>query len=334
MSRVLTFTECVAPFERGCDSAEHFNATRVSLAYTCVIPAQQAQSAMQKLSKRDSPFALPEDLAHIKRIARAATAPAPAVADETPASAPRAAHVELLLCRAPATAAAAAAADAPQELRQQVAAELGFAPLAFHVRRVPAAPITANEWDYANAVWPLSVPRLRTRASDPSLFSQNIRNGVAAAVDLIAASPPETTMTAVVTDLQTGAVVASHTSSIPHGVIDLAECASSVRATSGDAAPAAEAAVRKRFQHPVFEVLRAVSQQRQQQAGYLCNDLGLVASHEPCVMCSMALVHSRIAMAFFLRANTVHGGMGGTHHVNRTPSLNHRFPAYLVTAQE
>eukprot|EP00662_Eupelagonemidae_sp_cell21_P047900 gene47900-36892_t len=58
---------------------------------------------------------------------------------------------------------------------------------------------------------------------------------------------------------------------------------------------------------------------------YLCSGWDLCVTEEPCVMCAMALVHSRIARVAFLEPNTVFGGLGSTLAVHSERRLNHHF---------
>lgn len=357
----LHFTECLAPFERGCVSAEEFNATRLFTVVTCVILSAQAQGAVQKLNRADSAFTLPAGLSHLKRIIRVTTPSSStscAAALSSQQQQQRPTEVEILLCRKVASDPVEAREnrydDVPLELQNQVAAELGFRPLSFHVKRAPPEPISPAEWYFANAVWPLSVPKTRTRMSDPSLFSQNMIDAVAGAFAVIddkLKGARGSAMAAAVVDLTSKQVLATFVSALPTVLPEDQHCCFPYPlAPASDGAAGSDSSAAPVFVHPVFEVLRLVSkkqaeQQPPQQSGgaaaaassssssgaaYLCTSLAVVTSHEPCVMCSMALVHSRTAMAFFRQQNTVHGGLGGVQFANRIPSLNHRFPSYLV----
>lgn len=71
---------------------------------------------------------------------------------------------------------------------------------------------------------------------------------------------------------------------------------------------------------------------------YLCTDLDLYIYNEPCYMCAMSLVHSRIKRVFFLKsgmeklacAHNCSGDAftnGGVHY---HPNLNHHFDVYIT----
>ncbi|KAI0338908.1 hypothetical protein BDW22DRAFT_1362213 [Trametopsis cervina] len=60
-------------------------------------------------------------------------------------------------------------------------------------------------------------------------------------------------------------------------------------------------------------------------AHYLLTSLTLFMSHEPCIMCSMALLHSRVKEVFYLIPMEKTGGCGGATCLPRLPGVNHRF---------
>ncbi|KAJ1666506.1 tRNA-specific adenosine deaminase subunit tad3 [Coemansia sp. RSA 1813] len=63
--------------------------------------------------------------------------------------------------------------------------------------------------------------------------------------------------------------------------------------------------------------------------GYLCEELDVFASREPCTMCCMALVHSRIGRLFFIEPRK--GGGISYHSMHSLKALNHHFTAFQCT---
>eukprot|EP01016_Furgasonia_blochmanni_P017930 TRINITY_DN2055_c0_g1_i3.p1 TRINITY_DN2055_c0_g1~~TRINITY_DN2055_c0_g1_i3.p1 ORF type:complete len:343 (+),score=-17.34 TRINITY_DN2055_c0_g1_i3:64-1092(+) len=69
---------------------------------------------------------------------------------------------------------------------------------------------------------------------------------------------------------------------------------------------------------------------------YFCKDMDLVVVQEPCVMCAMALVHSRIRRVYYSlphdRADW--GGLNEKIQVGSIPSLNHRYLVFHSLKRE
>jgi len=54
----------------------------------------------------------------------------------------------------------------------------------------------------------------------------------------------------------------------------------------------------------------------------------LFINYEPCIMCSMALVHSRVTRIFFVKNMPLTGGCGGFVGVAGGTGVNHRYDVY------
>ncbi|KAG8969995.1 hypothetical protein FRC03_012448 [Tulasnella sp. 419] len=65
-------------------------------------------------------------------------------------------------------------------------------------------------------------------------------------------------------------------------------------------------------------------------SSYLLTGLSLFITHEPCVMCSMALLHSRVKEIFYIYSMESTGGCGGLikDSVPGLKGVNHRFPIW------
>lgn len=61
---------------------------------------------------------------------------------------------------------------------------------------------------------------------------------------------------------------------------------------------------------------------------YLCTGLELYTTQEPCVMCSMALVHARISMVIYGMSNAEMGGLGSVYKIHCQEGLNHHFDVF------
>ena len=57
---------------------------------------------------------------------------------------------------------------------------------------------------------------------------------------------------------------------------------------------------------------------------YLCVDCEVVTTHEPRIMCAMALVHSRVRLVAYRMPDLEFGGLGGRISLHTCTSLNHQ----------
>ncbi|KAJ2683746.1 tRNA-specific adenosine deaminase subunit tad3, partial [Coemansia spiralis] len=67
------------------------------------------------------------------------------------------------------------------------------------------------------------------------------------------------------------------------------------------------------------------------EGGHLCDSMDLFTTKEPCVMCSMALVHSRIGRLFFIGRTGSSGGGISRYSIHSRKQLNHHFSCFQCT---
>jgi len=63
---------------------------------------------------------------------------------------------------------------------------------------------------------------------------------------------------------------------------------------------------------------------------YMCTGYDCFLVSEPCIMCAMGLVHSRLARVIYCHADVAGGALGGRTHLMKQRSLNHHYQAYHV----
>ncbi|KAI5481377.1 Set and Cytidine deaminase-like domain containing protein [Pseudohyphozyma bogoriensis] len=63
-------------------------------------------------------------------------------------------------------------------------------------------------------------------------------------------------------------------------------------------------------------------------SAYLLTGLTIFTSHEPCLLCSMSLLHSRIKELYFIKSAPGSGGCGSVYAVHEDKGLNHGFEVW------
>lgn len=66
---------------------------------------------------------------------------------------------------------------------------------------------------------------------------------------------------------------------------------------------------------------------------YLCTGYDVYLTREPCIMCSMALVHSRVSRVFY-GSSTIDGALGSKYKLHTQKEINHRFDVFKGVLQK
>lgn len=67
---------------------------------------------------------------------------------------------------------------------------------------------------------------------------------------------------------------------------------------------------------------------------YLCTGYDCFLAREPCIMCSMAMVHSRLARVVYCQADKQYGALGGKLRLHAQRSLNHHYLVYQMPLKQ
>lgn len=76
-----------------------------------------------------------------------------------------------------------------------------------------------------------------------------------------------------------------------------------------------------------YELLEENFRKSLNKDDYLCTNYNIYMSHEPCSMCAMALVHSRVSKVFYL-LNTKYGYLNSNLKLHCHKDLNHKYEAF------
>ncbi|KAF8527520.1 cytidine deaminase-like protein [Hysterangium stoloniferum] len=85
------------------------------------------------------------------------------------------------------------------------------------------------------------------------------------------------------------------------------------------------------LRHSIFNLVRQMGDaaeapdSSQIKQSYLLTSLTLFTTHEPCIACSMALVHSRVKEVVYLYPMPLTGGCGSLTSVSGLKNVNHRY---------
>ncbi|EMD59926.1 hypothetical protein GGP41_008950 [Bipolaris sorokiniana] len=213
-------------------------------------------------------------------------------------------------------------------------------PRIFHVTVPALAPISADQAaQWSNTYWPISYKNTNPYGPHPSLVQRNqdeIQPGAGTYLGLARAVGAQISDGCLGEEI--GVVVVDHTKTKPEIIVVAGDCR--WRSFTGTAEP--HTGTGNVMAHSVLRAIAMVAKKRLRAAstdpvyldrplfcdspltsveqeyfdtnnihssGYLCVDLDIYLTHEPCVMCSMAILHSRFRRCIFAKRMPHTGGM-------------------------
>lgn len=98
------------------------------------------------------------------------------------------------------------------------------------------------------------------------------------------------------------------------------------------------------YDHSVMKAIEKISMDERERrdhlsaknnsSNYLCHNLLVYTTHEPCVMCCMALVHSRVGRVIYLRESPGTGGFESNYQLGDRDGLNWKFEIWKWVGKE
>jgi tRNA-specific adenosine deaminase 3 len=67
---------------------------------------------------------------------------------------------------------------------------------------------------------------------------------------------------------------------------------------------------------------------------YLCTGYDCFLVAEPCTMCAMGLLHSRLARVVYCKQSPSHGALGGSYRLTVQRTLNHHYKVYHLPLRQ
>jgi tRNA(Arg) A34 adenosine deaminase TadA len=67
---------------------------------------------------------------------------------------------------------------------------------------------------------------------------------------------------------------------------------------------------------------------------YLCTGFDAYLTHEPCSMCAMALLHSRVRRVYWISPNKMRGALGSVLRLHTLAGINHRYRVFRALQTE
>ncbi|RKP04433.1 cytidine deaminase-like protein [Thamnocephalis sphaerospora] len=205
------------------------------------------------------------------------------------------------------------------------------------------APLTRAQFDAWRPLWPMNFREHRERFAgfneeELACATTHMRRAIQLAVD--AKEQGESSMAAILVDPTENRLVAcAHDTRnadghpLHHAVMNCISAAAACQRPSKEASEIPPTVDERPVDVPQKrDIDTALADDSPDKAvpmgAYLCNGLDLYATHEPCAMCSMALLHSRIGRVFYALPSTTTGALGSCYRVHAQPGLNHKFLVY------